>query len=147
MALFAPRDRVQSSISQVQARIRWTPTAPTSTQPNGAGLIRIGGRGLAPVMSGLWASVTGAVAASYQGVLIPIAENAFREWPVKSGLSKSRLRTLVFTTDASLTVRIVNLAPYASTIHRGQTARDLLVMPVEKAKSRIAAAIKRGIRG
>jgi len=89
-----------------------------------------------------------AVAAAINDHFVPVAERAFREWPVKTGLSKSLL-ALTFSVNAdSFSANLVNRAPYAWYIRdrreseMGQAVTDLISDPMADAADRAVGAMK-----
>lgn len=79
--------------------------------------------------------------------LAPVAENAFREWPVATGNSKAQLffDIEVASDNRSISARIVNTAPYASGIRGGVTARELVFEPGIRAARLMARDIGKGL--
>lgn len=82
------------------------------------------------------------VASAFNRHLVPVAERAFNEWPVLTGLSKSLL-ALEFglTSETTLRGSIANTAPYAFFINRGADVRDLVFKPAEAAADAMARDI------
>jgi dUTPase len=60
-----------------------------------------------------------------------VARQAFEQWPVRTGLSKSllALEATVSPDGGELDVRLVNRAPYAAMISRGQVVEQLVFAP------------------
>lgn len=84
------------------------------------------------------------VAAAYNKHLTPVAERAFKYWPVASGLSKSLLALeFAIEGDGSVFVgRIVNRAPYAWFIKSPKSVvQELVFKPGREAARRITVDI------
>lgn len=84
------------------------------------------------------------LAAAYDLELSRVAFNAFKEWPVLSGLSKSSITLSYFKRgEFEFVGAIGNSAPYASFI-KGNPAATLLRQPTKRAAAAIAAGVKLG---
>jgi hypothetical protein len=134
--------RVTSSPAAVRKRAQWEQRGERylrayPTMPRGS-LVQVDPRLQAQVL-GMIAEVFPAVADTFTKHLVPIAERAFNEWPVKTGLSKSLL-ALEFGVDNPTTFRasIVARAPYTYFINRGRTVRELVFDPGEAAADAMA---------
>jgi len=139
---------VSSSQGQIADRAQW--------MTSGAGLVR-------PIVKNQDAiQVTGSVnlvalelieragpvvAASINRWLVPVAQIAFDEWPVRTGLSKSQLflDIEVASDGLSITAKLVNTAPYAASIRGGEVARDLIFAPGLEAARQMAQDIAAGL--
>ena len=87
------------------------------------------------------------VAAAINRWLVPVAQIAFAEWPVRTGLSKSQLSLdiEVASDGLSITSKLVNTAPYAAGIRNGETARELIFEPGLEAARQMARDIATGL--
>ena len=115
----------QSSVSQVRDRAKWREPvaafkAPQKKQPKGS---------MVKVDPGLSQDVAKAVAAACPVIAEPFNKNlgalaleAFKEWPVKSGLSRSQVDLVYKTTETRLEGVVVCRTPYAYMI-REKTKR------------------------
>jgi len=80
-----------------------------------------------------------AVAAAFETHLVPVALNAQRYWPVKTGLSRALLTLEFSAAGGSKFVAVIrNTAPYAFYINKFSTVRDLIFRPGEAAAAKIA---------
>ena len=78
--------------------------------------------------------VAPSIAAAFVKNLVPLAERAQREWPVKTGLSQA-LVSLEFTVTPdgkSFIGEVRNRAPYAFFINRARTVKSLIFEPGER---------------
>lgn len=137
--------RVNSNPAAVRKRAQWQERGDRylrayPTMPRGS-LVQVDPRLQAQVV-GMIAEVYPSVADSFTRHLVPVAEHAFNEWPVKTGLSKSLL-ALEFGVDSPTVFRgsIVARAPYTYFIYRGRTARDLVFDPGARAADAMADEI------
>lgn len=83
------------------------------------------------------------IAESVNRHMVPVAENAFNMWPVKTGLSKSLL-ALTFGISPNgdeFTTNIINRAPYAFYINKSRDVRELIFKPGEIAADQMAREI------
>lgn len=103
---------------------------------------------------GLIEQIAPSLSRSYDRHLGDVAKSAFRDWPVRSGLSKSLLG-LEYTTRGGGTTfigRVVNRAPYSWFIRYsgqgryGEVATDLVFEPGQRAASRILDDVGQGMR-
>jgi len=147
VALFASRDSfVGFSSAQVDVNASW--------ENDGAELLR-GVRttdtminvdpGLRDTLLALMAKAAPAVATAINEDLVPVAQRAFDRWPVETGFSKSELGLeLVIRGDGkAITASLVNNAPYAEFINRGQTVEGLIFSAGEAAADRMVETILR----
>lgn len=84
---------------------------------------------------GLLGDVAPSIAAAFQKNLVPLAERAQREWPVKTGLSQA-LVSLEFTVapdGKSFIGELRNRAPYAFYINKARTVKALIFEPGARA--------------
>lgn len=88
----------------------------------------------------LMARAAPAFAKSANRHLVPVARQAFDLWPVRTGLSKSllSLEANVSSDGAEIDVRLVNRAPYAAFIGRGQVVQELVFTPGREAAEAMA---------
>lgn len=152
MALFINRDsfalgrKVSSSSAQVGARADWItpaiglfqPVRPTGDSVQVANSVNI-------VTAGLLEKPGPVFSRAINEHFVPVAQLAFREWPVSTGLSKSQLFTEISTTKSTISAKLINRAPYASGIRNGDTARDLVFEPGLEASRLIARDVAKGI--
>ena len=85
------------------------------------------------------------IADAFEKRMVPVAEDAFKKWPVKTRLSKSLLTLSFHTNDTQFTATIRNNAPYAFFINNNRAARDpansykgLIFEPGDKAAEQLA---------
>ncbi len=78
---------------------------------------------------------------------IPIAVNAFDNWPEVTGFSRSQLSVEIEIAPDNLSINasIQNAAPYASEIRNGRTVQDLIIDPVTEAERLMAEDIAAGL--
>jgi hypothetical protein len=88
------------------------------------------------------------IADAFNEFFVPVAVSAFRDWPVKTGLSKSLLALEFDNSGDQFTGSIVNRAPYAVFINNNDRSRvpsqnykGLVFEPGEKAAEQMAEAI------
>lgn len=134
------------SIDQVRPVWKWIPADPRLDEPSRAGLIRVGPR-LIPLVRQLWSRVVESLDDAFRRQVQPVGEEAFGKWPVRTGFSKSKLVTLVFSTRTGIVMRFANLAPYAAKIRGGHTRTQLLERPSARVQRALLGAIRSGLRG
>ena len=134
--------RAAATPGRIQKHAQWTASGERYMRKLG-GLSRTAlvsvDPGIQHVVLGLMDSAAPILARSFQRRLVPVAEAAFDKWPVQTGLSKS-LIGLEFTVDAfgRFKASFVNRTPYALFIRQGQTVKDLVWTPGERAADMIA---------
>lgn len=124
-----------SSDAQVSARARWsTGGRRFSAKSPGGDMIKIDDA-VNRITAKLIARVGPAVSRAINTHLAPVAQRAFDDWPVRTGLSKSQLLFAVTVAGdrRSISATIVNRAPYAWAILRGRVVRDLIFRPGREA--------------
>lgn len=90
--------------------------------------------------------VNPALARAFTRRLVPVAEHAQENWPVKSGLSQALLSLRFFERGADrFAARLHNPAPYANLIAQGKIADLLVFRPGGKAVSEIADDVAREV--
>ena len=141
--------KITASPAQVERRAAW-PDLVTLSEKVGA-LNRGTGIYVGPEINklviDLMQRVSPAVADSINRHFIPFAKQAFDNWPVKSGLSKSLLAVeLEPSGTASFAARLVNRAEYAGFIQKGELAKEVFrggERAAEKMAADIAAEVAR----
>ena len=99
--------------------------------------------GATPLVRRLLAPLAPALVESFDIELGRVAVNAFDQWPVSSGFSKSSIFLEYTTTDIEFTGAVGNAAPYAIYIKGGPWSR-LIRQPAKQAASNIAANLRIG---
>jgi hypothetical protein len=134
--------RVSSSSSQVRKRAQWEKSGERylrsyPTMPRGS-LITVD-PAIRRMSAELIEQAFPAIAAAFNRHLVPVAERAFGEWPVLTGLSKSLLSLdFVYDEDTTISGTIRCTAPYTFFIYKGKAARDLVFTPGERAADQMA---------
>lgn len=147
MALFASRDAlVGFSPSQVDSEAAWENDGAEflSGVSTGNRMINVD-PGFRDMLLAQMAKAAPAVATAINEEFLPVARRAFNEWPVRTGFSKSQLDLSVGVRGdgKAITVSLVNNAPYAGLINRGDTAEKLIFQAGEEAADRMAQVILR----
>lgn len=144
MALFASRDaHIPSSRAQVSQRAAWNDDGRRllgTIRQMETSWIQASSVGLRSMTLDLMARAAPAYAEAVNAELVPVAQEAFDRWPVKTGLSKSvlRLEIKVLVGGKELSANLVDLAPYAAFINRGRTVTELVWKPGREAADRMA---------
>jgi len=153
MALFIRRDArvIPSSAAQVQQRAVWNNDGREllgRLKGTGTAAIQVS-PGIRAVVLDLMARAAPTFAAAVNKEFAPVADNAFEQWPVKTGFSKSvlRLNITVSPDGKEMTVSLSNLAPYAWFINRNRTVMELVFTPGREAAERMADMVEKEIAG
>lgn len=133
---------VPSSPSQVAARARWNDDGREllrEIRSTGEQVVSVS-PGIRAVTLDLMAKAAPAFAGAVNKHVGPLARHAFEQWPVRTGLSRSllALEVSVLAHGKELAANLVNRAPYAWYIHRGQTVMNLVFHPGREAADRMA---------
>ena len=152
MALFINRDAfargvsVSSSVGQISSRADWTTPSRGLFRPVGQakGAVSVTDS-VNVVTSALLEQVGPVVSDAINDRFVPVAQLAFDQWPVSTGLSKSQLFLEILPGNDEITAKLVNLAPYAGGIHDGQVAKELFFEPGKIAAAQMARDIARGL--
>lgn len=147
MALFASRDAlVGFSPTQVGLDAEWQSDGNEflSASATKNRMINVD-PGLRDTLLALMAKAAPAVATAINEELVPVAERAFADWPVRTGFSKSQLfLELDIRGDGkAITASLINKAPYAGFINRGDTVENLIFEAGEQAADRMVQVILR----
>jgi len=162
VTMFVDRDEliragltVSSSPAQVSARAAWrTPGLSTVSRRGTRGQLITVGPELEQAINDLLEGLGPAVAQAINENMGPLAQEAYDRWPApppgppaRTGLSKSLLALEIgVSADGSeITASLVNRAPYALFIRRGQVVDRLIWRPGREAGDRIAAELVDGL--
>jgi hypothetical protein len=86
------------------------------------------------------------LARSIERHLVPVALMAQRDWPVKTGLSRSLLTFELIDRGADkFAARLANPIAYANLIDGGSVADELVFRPAHVAAERVAADMAKGV--
>lgn len=99
-----------------------------------------------PEVSRLLAALPAALAEEFDDRFSVVLFDAFREWPVDSGFSKSSIFGSVEPQGESFTLKVGDSAPYANFI-QGSPARKLIGTPARAAATDGIEAALRRLRG
>ena len=135
-----------SSESQVAAVARWSTSGKTFRAKSPSGdLIKIDDA-VNRITSRLIAKIGPAVSKAINTRLAPVAQRAFADWPVRTGLSKSKLfyDVTVAGDRRSISAKITNKAPYAFAIRRGKLVKELVFEPSKEAARQMSIDIAKG---
>lgn len=146
---------VSSSPEQVSAKAAWrTPGLSSISRQGTRGQLITVDPGLQDMISEFLEMLGPVVAKAFNDNIGPLAQEAFDQWPepppgppARTGLSKSLL-ALEFAVSADgteITASLVNRAPYALFIRRGQVVNELIWRPGREAADRIATDLVGGL--
>jgi hypothetical protein len=96
---------------------------------------------LAEVVADLIRKVAPAAEQAVETHLAPVVRDAIAAWPVRTGLSRSRLALEMASDGRTFVASVVNDSDYAAYIQGGEVVRRLIFDPGEKAAAAMAREI------